>query len=388
MLNIVVYLVSQWETFHRRPMLEALAKNGEGKLRLLCINPVVSPSLRPNYWLSAARAWSKARAGPIQVSSNLHVFTSTCWFPSRIVHTGKRRILYNSIVGRQIFKILMKLGMTDGKRVAWVFRPEQLSMLGAAQEDKVVYECYDEYQLDPKTGNFIPEIKKEINLLKRADIVFTTSQSLYERRRQWHPRVHLVPNGADVEFWGRAMSEDINIAPELSGISRPLIGYPGHISSFIDIRLLKYLAEVRPNWSIVLLGEVTDNISLQGLRRKHNVYLLGKQLYHRLPNFAKGFDVSILPLIINEYLHCSNPLTLWEQLAAGNVVVSTDIREIRKYKDIVMVAKNKHEFVSHIDQALYNNNEDRIKQGIALAKEKSWNTITRKAVDILVKEFI
>ena len=378
-LTIVIYILGcyTWSTFHRRPMLEAFAKNAQGVAQILVVNP-------PAYHLS--RAVPLGRREPAQelekISTNMYLLT-----PRFLVRAGRRKPNRRKLE-KKIRQMLSLLEFKKAKRVAWIFRPEQIWHLGLAEEEHVLYECYDEYQLDPKTGHPIPgEKEKEMCLLEKADIVFATSQSLKAKRSRWHPQVYLVPNGADVEFWGQATSEDTAIAPQLIDLPRPIVGYPGNIRSYVDIGLMEYLAQVRPNWSLALLGEATADLPLQRLRGKSNVYFLGRQPYHQLPSFAKGFDVTIQPLVVNEYLHCSEPLTLWEHLAAGNVIVSTDLREIRKLDDVVIIARNNKEFVSSVDFALSNNNQDRIQQGIAKARERTWDSITKRAADLLMEEF-
>ena len=94
-----------------------------------------------------------------------------------------------------------------------------------------------------------------------------------------------------------------------------------------------------------------------------------------------------LPCRVNSYYQFSDPLKIWEQLAAGNVVVSADLKEVRRLKDIVIIARDKAEFVYGIEMALSGNNEERMKRGINAARERSWDVITRNAVKILEKEF-
>ncbi len=294
------------------------------------------------------------------------------------------------MVAGQISTALSKIGFEGQKRVAWVRRPEQYRWLGLAGESHVLYECFDEYTLDISTGQPIPQMEKdEMYLLSKATMVFTTSDPLYQRKRHMHPKVYLTPNGTDFDFFCQAWKDALSLPPELSRIRRPIIGYAGHLGQFIDLGLLTYLAERRPEWSFVLLGSIDPGLPMkevETLGRKPNVYLLGEKPYGLMPSYSRGFDASILPLLANEYLDCSNPLTLWEQLSAGRVVVATDLEEIHKLGNFVLLARSKEEFLSCIERALTGNNQERIDKGIAAAKEHSWDVLTRRALDIMLYE--
>ena len=368
-------------------MIEAFARSAEGVAQILCINRsrclTTGGFRRPHIWHEWLRCGNVRR-----LSTNLYLLTPTFWVPLclrfgiRDVNNSRREIV------KQVNGELERLGMNKERRVVWIHRPEQIGWLGLIGEQHVLYECYDEYQLDRRTGDSIPGIKElEKTLLKKADVVFTVSRSLFERRSQWHPKVYFVPNGADVELFSKAFDDSTPIAPELTEIKRPIIGYIGSLDPSIDYQLLEYIADTRPDWSIVLVGQIEMKKSVENLKRKQNVHFLGWVPYEQLPYYSKGFDVFFLPCRVNSYYQFSDPLKIWEQLAAGNVVVSADLKEVRRLKDIVIIARDKAEFVYGIEMALSGNNEERMKRGINAARERSWDVITRNAVKILEKEF-
>jgi len=391
MLNIIVYLISPWETFHRRPMLETLAKNTAGQAKILCVNPVLTVPLRPSSWSDFFQKCKQTRKIE-QISDNLHVYT-----PQLIPYSFTRFMTKHSstrflsrIMNKKLLKTLSFLGMTDGKRIAWVYRPFQVNQLGMADEDYVLYECYDEYQADRSTGELIPEMKKlELSMCSKADIVFLTSSALFEKKRSLHPNAYLMPNGADTLLFKRNGNNGMPVPDEMVSISRPIIAYIGGISSYVDIDVMEYVAGSRPEWSIVIIGRVDEKgVQIDRLTSQFsNVHFLGWKEYIELPGYSKCFDVVVLPFKQNEYIRCSNPLTLWEQLAAGNVIVSTYFEELGQLKDVVLTAGNRQEFLSQIERALNEDNTERIRKGISRASERNWDTITKKTLDVLLAEF-
>jgi hypothetical protein len=375
-----------WETCDRRPMIQALAQNAKGVARILCVQmPVCVPAFflrRPGQFLNWFNTPTIEKIYP-----NLFLFRPYTFLPERFPGNMRLNSLFYHEFSRRIERALRRVGMGNGRRIAWVFKPDQLKWLGLIAEDYIVYECHDEYQLDIAPSGLIPLMREqEMALLSKADLVLATSQVLEQKRRQWHSNVHFVPNGADIDHFGRALDEGTPVALELNGLKRPIIGYPGNLSRFVDINLLCYLAEMRPNWSFVLLGQVADGISPQELQKRPNVHMLGWQPYARLPNFSKGFDVVMLPFLVNEYVDCSNPLILWEQMAAGKRIVCTNFREALDHADVVWVGDNKENFLSCVENALSAPHCERVNRGLQVVAERSWNVVTQRSIELLIKE--
>jgi len=376
-----------WRTCDRRPMLTALARNAEGIARLLCVQaPACLSSIalhRPRQLLGLVHAEKLKR-----LSSNLYLLKPQVWLSERWMQKIGFMDLFRHEFATQIIETMHHLGMEQRRLIAWIFKPDQLKWLGLVKERYVLYECHDEYQLDIETGQLLPHMRDmEMDLLTCTDLVLATSAPLWRKRSLWHPKVHLVPNGVDVEHFIKARKEPTPVAPELMEIKRPVIGYPGNISRFVDIELLEYISEMRPQWSLVLLGEVAPGVSLGNLRHRRNVHLLGWQPYERLPAFSKGFEVVILPFLVNEYLNSSNPLVVWEQLAAGNPIVATNFTLAREYAQVVSVVQSKEEFVLKIEEALTEDNSSIREKALMLSREHSWEKVTRKSLNLLVEEF-
>ncbi|MCX5998993.1 MAG: glycosyltransferase [Chloroflexi bacterium] len=385
-LDIVVYLVDEWDTFHRRPMLTAFAKNAEGFARLICLEPPICLPLAMLLQRQRYRRW-RARQKLRHLLPNVWVYSPFVYVPCRISEGRFGTWFCQRMVRQQLGRVLAEIGDGRHRRVAWVFRPEQYRWLSVAKEECVLYECYDEYCLDSYTAQPIPQAKEdESRLLAQAHIVLTTSTSLWQKRHQVHRNVHLVPNGVDLDLFRQARYDKAALPSDLAGIKRPVVGYAGRLSRFIDWQLLSYLAESRPEWSFVLLGAFPEGIpEATALRPKANVHFLGWKPQDMVPAYSMGFDIAILPFLINEYLHCSNPLTLWEQLAVGNVVVASDLHEIRQLEEFVYLASSKEQFLCRIESALWTDNSWRIDKGMAAASKHSWRETTKNVVRLLAE---
>jgi len=118
----------------------------------------------------------------------------------------------------------------------------------------------------------------------------------------------------------------------------------------VDLGIIRYLASARPEWSLLLIGEVQTDISV--LRELPNVYLLGRRKYESLPAYCKAFDIAILPFVVNELTLSANPLKVREYLAAGLPVVATPLPEVVKLDSLLRTARTQEEFLDQIEAYL------------------------------------
>jgi glycosyltransferase involved in cell wall biosynthesis len=212
-----------------------------------------------------------------------------------------------------------------------------------------VYHCSDDLS---RVRGFPPSLPSlEAELCRRADLVVTTSQTLCEARRAYNPNTHWIPNGVDVEHFLR--SGAAAPAPELRQLKKPVIGFVGGLSEWVDTRLVATLAQRRPDWGFVLVGPA-GGADLRSLRTLDNVALLGPRPYADLPRYLAGLDVALIPFLQNELTWHADPIKVYEYLAAGLPVVATDLPALRRLSHVVRLA-HPEEFEQQIEAALNDN---------------------------------
>jgi len=266
--------------------------------------------------------------------------------------------------------------------ILWLYTHYSDRLVGKFGEKIVVYELVDE------TLAFKGLVKSEVNqflenrLIRKSDVLIVTAQSLFDSRKKLIENIYLVPNGAEVEHFRKAMSEDTPVSEEIAEIKRPIVGFLGSISYWLDIPLIRHIALSHTEWSIVMIGPVRANVSK--IAPLPNVHLLGRKDYQELPRYLKAFDVCINPYILDGVAEGCSPLKLYEYLATGKPIVSVDMPEARKFDGLVRIARSTEEFVLHIESALQ---EDKslIRERIKESEKHSWDERFRQVESIVEK---
>jgi UDP-galactopyranose mutase len=242
--------------------------------------------------------------------------------------------------------------------ILWYYTPMAVSFTNHLKPLAVVYDCMDE--LSAFHGAH-PALKThESQLLKRADVVFTGGQSLYEAKQHQHPNIHAFPSSIEKEHFATArnfLEEPAN----QKDIPHPRLGFFGVIDERMDIELLRGIAEAKPDWHLVIIGPVVK-IDPAILPACPNIHYLGGKSYQELPAYIAGWDIAMLPFAINESTKFISPTKTPEYLAAGKPVISTPIRDVVKpygENDLVRIASSVSEFVACAEEILSESAVDR-----------------------------
>ena len=257
--------------------------------------------------------------------------------------------------------------------VLWFYFPWRHYVVGTLNEKLVTYDIQDEYSAFEWAPRYIGDFEQA--LLKKADLVFTGTNSLYEKRKQYHDNIHFVQCGVDNEHFAKASDEDMEIPDDIAWLPRPILGYFGIVEWRMDRELLSYAAQKHPDWSLVMIGPVNKSVPFP---REDNLYFLGGKNYKYLPNYTKAFDICMMPFAMNELTKNINPTKLLEYLAAGKPVISTAIPDVIKYySGLVEIAHTKEEFVELAEKLLREDGQKRILTGVERARQSSWGAMAR-----------
>ena len=314
------------------------------------------------------RIWKKVRQhfrGCFPVSENIFVFS-----PLVIPFHGNRaaRWVNRRLLPWSVRRACRKLGFQ--KPITWTFIPSSADVAGSLGERLVIYHCVDEFS--KFTGaDEAAILEMERGLMEKADMVVVSSSRLYETKQRYNPNTFLVTHGVDVVHFRKACLPAVVTPADCAGLKRPVIGFVGTVADWVDLEVVRYLASSRPQWSLLLIGDVQTDTS--ALRELSNVHLLGRRSYESLPAYCKAFDVAILPFVVNELTVAANPLKLREYLAAGLPVVATPLPEVLKLEALVRMARTPAEFLEQVEGLLKEGKRGPDPAVSVLMERESWD---------------
>jgi len=238
-----------------------------------------------------------------------------------------------------------------GPLIAWYYTPMMLPFSRHLDADVTVFDAMDELSKFKFAPVKLLDLEQE--LIDRADIVFTGGSSLYEAKKGRHDNIHCFPSSVDRVHFLKARARQFDPADQ-EDLPKPRLGFYGVIDERFDIELLDKAAEMRPDWSFVMVGPVVK-ISQDDLPRRHNIHYLGPKTYAQLPGYLSGWDVALMPFAMNESTEFISPTKTPEYLAGGKPVVSTPIKDVvRHYGQLegVKIASTPEQFVAACEEAL------------------------------------
>ncbi|MES9856592.1 MAG: glycosyltransferase [Sedimenticola sp.] len=290
------------------------------------------------------RAWNKLRgeASPSMHSAtpkNLHIVQ-----PRTLpVPRGElERRLASSLLQRQIMPVVERASLN--KPILWASLPTAVDMAGRFDESALVYYCGDDFSALAGVDHRVV-VQRERELVERSDLIMAASEVLANRFPAETTQV--LPHGVDFELFSTPSQR----AADLPDDGRPIAGFYGSLSEWLDRSLLMQVIRQLPEWHFVFIGKA--DIDMSDLQRLHNVTLLGPRPHHKLPGYSQHWDVSLLPFVDNPQIRACNPLKLREYLATGRPVVSTEFPAALTYQGLVQVVSSAEEMTRAIRSSRY-----------------------------------
>jgi glycosyltransferase involved in cell wall biosynthesis len=255
-------------------------------------------------------------------------------------------------------------------------------------QPKIVYDYLDDIAAFKGDKNQLTE--DHHRLLKSAELVITTANSLYQDAIRTRPDTLCVPNGVDFIHFNPADNlEGLENPADIRVIkkeNKPIIGYYGALAEWFDYDLMHQLAQARLDLNFVLLGPDHDgSLGRSGLCALPNVKYLGPKPYAELPAYLASFDIAILPFKVNKITESTSPVKLFEYMAGCKPIVSTPLREVVQYSS-VLIGRDMQEFSLKLDEALALKNDPRyISQLEQTARDNDWNLRAKQILMALNK---
>jgi len=259
------------------------------------------------------------------------------------------RLINQAMARNHVWQTAAKLGMRNP--LLWLNPHSAVHMAGTMNERAVIYDITDDWAMAPSFSERDRKliVEQDRALCERADLVIVCSESLEASRRGRCKDLLLLKNGVDNEQYA-----GIPDSPQRGKWPGPVFGYTGTIhGDRFDVDLVAALAAAFPEGSVVLVGPDHLKANERGkLAAYRNVHITGPVAYAQIPAVMSHFDVCIVPHVETKFTNSLNPLKLWEYLASGKPVVSTNVAGFNSYPQFCRIASGVDAFAQACREAL------------------------------------
>lgn len=362
----------------------SLAKELAKSNRLFFIdNPITFRYFFSNFWRPQIRRRIKALLfgmnpyfSPDDHNGNFITVTPRLTLPINFLSGGN---FYNtlSLINDGVLNKVLKRAVKDYAVKNFIFincfNPFYVRKFPKGFTPKLfVYMTVDDIRHSTHIKKHGPEL--EMEMMKRADVVFATSRELTLLARKYSRHVYHLPNAADISLFKTSHEQSLPVPPELSEVNQPMVIYTGNIDHRLDFDLLNELVKKNPAINFVLVGPVSiDEIELKTLRAFPNVLFTGKKDLIELPSFLKHSQCAIIPFKCNTLTKSIYPLKINEYLATGTPVVATPFSDdIQTFSDIISIADNPESFSKSIHETIRNNSSEQESARLRFVENNTW----------------
>lgn len=322
-----------------------------------------------------------------QVSQKLTLLTETSF--KRFRHDRPfsriRNILNKSLKDRVLRTYLRRIGYRKQNTVLWLFPPHPYidRLRNVVPNRLTVSHIIDNFTKFDPSHILYPHAQAQYPKLGEwSDIIITTSQANQQEFAKTGRPCYLFYPAVDQSFIGEP-----GILPHRIGGKAPRLGYVGFIMDRTDLDLIKFVASQRPQWHILLAGPQYPDRYLDesGLLELPNVEYLGPLLQENVPDFLNSLDVCLMPHRDTEYSRSMGPLKLYQYLASGRPIVSTNVAGLEKVREHILVADDPKEFIEQIEKALQTDTEELSSERIEVAKQNTWPIRVREMFSLVTE---
>jgi glycosyltransferase involved in cell wall biosynthesis len=245
-----------------------------------------------------------------------------------------------------------------------------------------VYDCNDNHLAFPGTPAWACGYFERV--VRQVDAV-VVSQPLLREEIEPLRRDGIVEigNGVDFALFDAAREHPAHPA-EICRLPGPRLGYAGALAEWIDLELLAAVAAALPDASLVLIGPAVgpavDPRRFFGPHR--NVHWLGAKPHAELPHYLMELEVCLIPFRSTPLTRGVNPNKLYEYLALGKPVVSTDFSPfVHRFEPHLRLGRTPAAFVAAVRECLLEPGDPEARR--RLAREHTWERSAERMVALL-----
>jgi glycosyltransferase involved in cell wall biosynthesis len=360
--SIVCFAGEDW-WYHHPHSKNHLLKRYARRNKVLFVNSITMglPSrANPDFFLKIRRKLKSYARWLRKVPEGLWVMT-----PVNVPLYGSRmgRWLNRVLLVSQLRVAMLLLGIS--RPILWVAIPTAADIVGRLGEKLLLYQVSDKYEANEDSNLSAQIIRRYDQQLKdAADVVMYSGRKLFSEATEANR--FFLEQAVDYEHFSNL---NVEPAPELATIPRPIIGYFGGMDYVMDTDLMAEVSRLRPDWHWVLLGLKSNLVKISA----PNVHFLGSKPYCDVPRYVYYFDVCVLPWRQeNAFTSYGSAIKVREYLATGKPVVISPLYEYLETPGL-RIYRSTEEFISHIENALRNDTSELAAQRQAVVRDCTWD---------------
>lgn len=253
---------------------------------------------------------------------------------------------------------------------------------------RIIYEYIDDISPQIAGTKNVPQniIDKYNYTLENKDIyVVCSADSLFYDilNKRGSENLILTSNGVDYEFFKSYSKYNLEQSfLDIINNGKINLCYYGALAKWIDYKLIKEIAKTN-KYNIIIFGVKYDESYDENLKNNSNIYFLGSKDYKYLKYYAKKMDILMIPFLINNITKSTSPVKIFEYMALGKPIVTTNMNECRKYKS-VLIGKTHKEFIKKLEEAyILKDNTGYIKLLDQEAKKNDWSIKAQHVIDLI-----
>ena len=319
---------------------------------------------------------------PSGYGDRLQLLTPTKWFPNSF---PIGRAWNEKLFLRQIKQSLRALNWSPTH--LWINQHEAVKLLDAEIAPRSIYDITDDWtKFSGNQSQLELTTDQDATLCKSCDHVIVCSQQLFDDKSNLvdPERLHLIPNGVHINHYETVTDTNLPVHPLAQNWAKPVFGYTGTVhGDRVDVNLIAGIAQAYPSATIAMVGpNLLEEADQQALNQFSNIVFTGAQPYSELPDIMRSFDICMVPHLVTPFTESLNPIKLWEYLAAGKPIVSTNVAGFRDFPELLFVSRAHADFKENLsvalsaDKSAANDRQD-------VAKLHSWDSRLHAVVRVL-----
>lgn len=366
----LITISSDWKFCHRKAFIKEVDKTIGEVIIIespfsLMVNTIFS--FRKRLLPLIARKIKRTTKNDLKILTPLIIFHEKLW--SKYFITMKiDSFLFSFQVNRYIKRKL------KGKTIyLWTYQPIQFYFQKDIYKDFLIYDFYDNFELDSNGKRIELNTKLNKEIAKVADLILCVSENTYNLFDNYREKVLRIFNGYSPEIFLNNSGEK----PELlKNLNLPIIGFNGPMRDWLDFGLLEELLKTG-KYYLVIIGYI-DRSGREGykkLKKYENFIHLDYIPIKEMANYIRYFDVGILPYKVNDFNNSIFPNKVFEYIASNIPVVSTGISELKQYKDYIYYSSSNQEFMENCKLAINSNKTELVRKYTDILGKSTWKHV-------------